>query len=217
MDNYDIILFDLDGTLTDSKEGIINSFEYALGQFGVDPLPRAEMSKCVGPPLKYSFTNFFGFEGERLKAVLEAYQVYYRPRGIFENSVYGGVEDMLRTLRAAGKKLAVASSKLEIHVHTVLRHFDIEKYFDFIGGSDDSRLRPDKPAVIKYVIDAMPIPDLSRAVMVGDRHFDVEGARECGLETVGVLYGYGTREELEEAGARSIARDIPELTKLLLS
>lgn len=215
MKNYDIILFDLDGTLTDSAEGIINSFTYALREYGAEPLERGEMRKCVGPPLSYSFRNFFGFEGERLEGVLAAYQVYYRPRGIFENSVYPGVEELLTRLRAAGKTLVVASSKLEIHVHTVLRHFDLERYFDFVAGSDDGVLRPDKPSVIRHVISSLHIDDLSRAVMVGDREHDILGARECGLDAIGVLYGYGSREELVSSGAVAVAEDTGELADIL--
>ena len=215
MKDYDIILFDLDGTLTDSAQGIHNSFLYALEQYGAVPEDLSVLHKCVGPPLSWSFRELFGFEGDRLEGVLAAYQVYYKPRGIFENKVYEGVEELLQKLRATGKTLVVASSKKEVHVYTVLQHFGLDTYFDFIAGSDDEAGRPDKPAVIRHIIDTLPIIDLSRAVMVGDREHDVFGAAACGLDTIGVLYGYGSREELESAGAIAVAADMEELAKIL--
>lgn len=215
MRDYDIILFDLDGTLTDSAPGVMNSFHHALSCFGIEPESHEALKKVVGPPLRYSFTVTYGVPPERFQEIMERYLEYYLPKGIYENTVYPGVEDTLSRLKGAGLRLAVASSKWQRGVDIVMRHFGLDKYFDFMGGSQESQGRVEKADVIRYIIDAMPIPDLSRALMVGDRHYDVEGARECGLDTVGVLYGYGTAEELRDAGAIHLSPTPEELAEFL--
>ena len=215
MRKYDIILFDLDGTLTDSAPDIFNSITYALGKFGVEAPGPQGLRKCVGPPLSYSFHTFFGFSGQGLADVLQAYQEYYQPHGMFENSAFPGIEDCLRRLRDAGYTLAVASSKRDEQVEKVVGYFGLDKYFHFMAGSIDAQGRPDKPSVIRYIIDALPIPDVSRALMVGDRRYDVEGARECGVDTAGVLWGYGTAEELSAAGAVHLSTTPAELADFL--
>lgn len=215
MRTYDILLFDLDGTLTDSAPGIFNSISYALRKYGVEPPGPQGLRKCVGPPLSYSFHTFFGFSGQGLADVLQAYQEYYQPHGMYENSVFPGVEDCLRRLKDAGYTLAVASSKRDEQVKKVIENFGLHKYFHFMAGSRDDIGRQSKSDVIRYIIDALPISDVSRALMVGDRRYDVEGARACGIETAGVLYGYGTAEELTKAGAAHLAPTPAELADFL--
>ncbi len=211
----DIIFFDLDGTLTDSAPGVMNSFHHALTQFGIEPESHEELRRVVGPPLKYSFTVTYGVPVERFPEIMEHYLSYYLPKGMFENSVYPGVEELLKRLRTAGKRLAVASSKWQYGVNTVMEHYGLDKYFDFLGGSEESEGRIEKADVIRWMLRSMDIRDLSRVLMVGDRKYDVEGARECGIDTVGVLWGYGTADELTSAGATAVAETPDALAKML--
>lgn len=207
MRNYDTILFDLDGTVTDSAPGVMNSFHYALSRFGIEPETHSELKKVVGPPLSYSFHTFYGVPEDRVPEIMEYYLSYYLPKGIYENSVYPGMEELFQRLRAAGKRLVIASSKRQDGVETVMAHFGLAQYFDFLGGSDATVGRVEKADVLRHIIDTLPIADLKTAVLVGDRKYDVEGARPFGLDTVGVLHGYGTEEELRQAGAAYIVKD----------
>lgn len=211
MHNFDTILFDLDGTITDSAPGVMNSFHYALNAFGIEPESHAELKKVVGPPLRTSFHEFYGVPEERVPEIMEYYLSYYLPKGMFENSVFPGMEELFQRLRWAGKRLVVASSKRQDGVNAVMAHFGLDRYFDFLAGSDESAGRVTKADVIRYILDTLPIPNVSAAVLVGDRRYDVEGARPFGLATVGVLHGYGTEEELKTAGASFIVRDAWEL------
>lgn len=211
MHDYDTILFDLDGTVTDSAPGVMNSFHYALNKFGIEPKTHGELKKVVGPPLKYSFHVFYGVPEDRVPEIMEHYLSYYLPKGMFENSVFPGMEELFQRLKGAGKRLAVASSKRQDGVNAVMAHFGLDKYFDFMAGSDESAGRVEKADVIRYIRDALPITDMSAAILVGDRKYDVEGALPFGLETVGVLHGYGAEEELREAGAAYIVKDAWEL------
>ncbi len=201
MRKYDMLLFDLDGTLTDSAPGVYNGFCRALRSLGMEPPEFQDFKKCMGPPLTYSFKNFFGLEGERLEAAKRVYLEYAAARGYAENSLIPGVEDALRRLRSAGYTLAMASTKAQEQLESVVRRFALGQYFDLLAGSLDDSGRQSKADVIRYIVKALPIPDLSRALMIGDRYFDVDGARECGIETLGVLYGYGSAAELASAGA----------------
>lgn len=201
MREFDTILFDLDGTLTDSAPGVMNSFHHALSSFGIEPVSHSELRRVVGPPLKYSFTVTYGVPVERFQEIMKYYLEYYLPKGMFENSVYPGVEDMLSRLRSAGFRLVVASSKWQYGVDQVMGHFGLDKYFDFMGGSEEKAGRIEKSDVIRYIMDTLGITAPDRVLMVGDRMYDVEGAGEFGIRTAGVLWGYGTREELKSAGA----------------
>ena len=215
MRKFDTLLFDLDGTLTDSAPGVMNSFHHALSSIGMEPESHNELRRVVGPPLKYSFTVTYGVPVERFQEVMGHYLDYYLPKGMFENSVYPGVEDMLSSLKKSGFRLVVASSKWQYGVDQVMGHFGLSKYFDFMGGSEEKIGRIEKSDVIRYILETLNITDLSRVLMVGDRKYDVEGARECGIATAGVLWGYGTREELEKAGAVATLDTPAELTKYL--
>lgn len=215
MRKYDILLFDLDGTLTDSAPGVYNGFRRALGALGIEPPGFEEFKKCMGPPLSYSLTTFFGLEGERLGEAMRTYLAYSAARGFSENSVFPGVEDALARINAAGYTMAIASTKAEAQVHDVLRQFGLERYFHFLAGSRDDLGRSSKSDVIRHIIEALPIPDVSRALMIGDRLYDVEGARSCGMDTLGVLWGYGTAEELKTAGAARLSPTPAELADYL--
>lgn len=209
------ILFDLDGTLTDSAPGITNSVAYALAHFGIHEKPE-NLLKFIGPPLNESLSEFYGFSPEQTVEAITVFRKYFVEKGWCENAPYPGIADLLRDLQAAGKQLMVATSKPEVQAVRILKHFGLAQYFDQIcgaplGNEDGAK----KSAVIRRALECAE--DLSRTVMVGDRRHDVAGAKETGLPCIGVLYGYGGREELEKAGAAFIAEDMAALKKLLLS
>ena len=206
------ILFDLDGTITDSQNGIINSVIYALKKYGREVGDRGELKKFIGPPLAWMFSQYCGFSEEEGQKAVEVYREYYTVKGIFENEVYDGVEDMLKKLHESGAKLYLATSKPQIYAKKILEHFGLVKYFDDIVGSELDGRRVEKDEIIACVLKKHGIKD---AVMVGDRKFDIEGAKNNNLTAVGVLYGYGTREELEQAGADFIAEDVRALSEYL--
>lgn len=209
------ILFDLDGTLTDSQQGIINAISYALDHFGAHK-ERAELTKFIGPPLMESLPEYCGFSAEQSEAVIVKFREYYQSKGWLENAPYPGVPELLRDLKAAGRQLLVATSKPENMAVRVLEHFELAGYFDHICGAPPSN--PDSSKKADVIRNALRYAeDLSQVIMVGDRRHDVAGATETGLPCVGVLYGYGGREELEKAGAAFIAEDMAALKRLLLS
>lgn len=211
------LLFDLDGTLTDPKVGITKSVSHALSSFGIQVEDLDVLCRFIGPPLRDSFMEFYGFSEEQAAKAQAVYREYFSDRGIFENRVYDGMEEALKELKAQGRKLYVASSKPEEFVRKILMHFRLDSYFTYMGGSDFEGVRADKAAVIRYVLEENRIFDLSGAVMIGDRKHDVLGARETGLLSVGVLYGYGDAGELSGAGANYLAESVPELCRLLKS
>lgn len=205
---FDTVLFDLDGTLTDSGPGITNAVAYALEQLGRPAMTQAERDRFVGPPLHDSFRIFCGMTEEESLEAVRLFRVYYNDRGVYENSVYPGIEDMLEALTAQGKKLAVATSKPEHMAKKVIAHFGLDRWLTQIAGASLDTSRNKKDQVIAHALREFGI-DRERAVMVGDREHDVIGAAAFGIPTVGVTWGYGSREELEQSGARFVI-DEPE-------
>ena len=208
------ILFDLDGTLTDSGEGIINCVIYALEKFGLPVPERDDLRYFVGPPLHESFIKQ-GVPAERAEEAVAVYRERYVPTGMFENTPYPGVRELLEALKAEGYTLFVASSKPEWMCVEILKHFDLAKYFDQICGATMDTSRTNKDAVIAYLLDLNVRSD--RTIMVGDTKFDVLGAKAHGIPTVGVSWGYGSVEEMEKAGAVAIAYTMEELKDKLLA
>ena len=216
MKNYDVVLFDLDGTLTDPAIGITNSVMHALKKYGISVDDRRELYKFIGPPLHESFEKFYGFSREESLLAVEYYREYYRDTGIYENIVYDGVEAMLKNLCENGKKIILATSKPEIFAREILRYFGLEKYFYYSAGANLDGSRTDKAEVIEYALREGKVIDKSAAVMVGDREHDIIGANKNGLDSIGVLFGYGNTTELEEAGATYIAETVENLHKILM-
>lgn len=214
MKQYAWIFFDLDGTLTDPGEGITNSVAYALKKEGIEPPPREELYTFIGPPLVDSFMKLYGFSRERALRAVEEYREYFRDRGIFENRVYDGIPRLLEELCAKGKRLVLATSKPELFAKRILAHFDLERYFTFAAGALMDETRTKKADVIAYALASCGITDPSSVLMVGDRLHDVEGAKACGMDSLGVLYGYGSREELTEAGATYLAERVEDIGRL---
>lgn len=207
------ILFDLDGTLTDSGEGIINCAILALEHYGL-PIPsREEMRVFVGPPLHESFIKH-GVPAEKAEEAIKIYRSRYIPIGAYENTPYPGIRELLETLKAAGHKLYVATSKPEEMSIKILQHFDLAKYFDQICGATMDTSRSSKEAVIAYLLEQNGRAD--NMIMVGDTKFDILGAKEHGIPGIGVSWGYGKVEDMEAAGATAIAHSMEELLSLLL-
>ena len=215
--SLEYILFDLDGTLTDPAIGITNSVMHALKKYGIAVSDRKELYKFIGPPLWDSFEKYCGFSKEEANTAVEYYREYYRDKGMFENQVYDGCEGLLKELKDNGKILIVATSKPEVFAEQILEHFGIAKYFTFIAGSTLDGSRVKKGDVIRYALESCNIIDGSQAIMIGDREHDIIGAKETGLISIGVLFGYGSRAELEEAGADFIVSTVEDIGKVILA
>lgn len=209
---YKVILFDLDGTLTESGEGITKSVQDALEKLGQPEPDLKKLEVFVGPPLLQQFMKYAGLDEETAVKAVEYYRERYTDIGIFENEVYPGVEDMLDKLRGKGYILAVASSKPERFVKKVLDHFDLTKYFHEIVGSEMNGGRTSKADVIEEALDRLHMADhRDQVVMVGDKEHDVFGARKAGLQCLAVSYGYGSEEELKNANPLKIVDSAQEV------
>lgn len=215
---YRYLLFDLDGTLTDSSEGICKSIQYSLGKIGIQEDDLQKLEVFIGPPLRYSFKEYYGLEGELAEQAIAFYRERYTEVGKYENRPYPGIREMLIHLKAAGAVLAVASSKPELYVEDILRHFDLYELFDYVVGSDLEGKRETKTAVIMEAMERMQVTreEQKGVLMVGDRHFDIDGAKELSLDSLGVYYGFAKSGELEAAGADYVVHTVDELEKLLL-
>lgn len=239
MHKYKFIMFDLDGTVTDSGPGIMEAARRALLSHNIVESDEKRLRLFVGPPLDESFMERYGMTNEQAWDAIAAFRAYYNDKGVFENSVYPGMEKLLAGLRDAGYIVAIASSKPQVLIHKVLGHFEIDKYFDVIVGCELDGTRSQKSEVIEEVLrqlteialkkelitDSSDKPDLSSAaidfikahsIMIGDRSYDVEGAHAFGLPCIGVLYGYGSREEFEKSGADYICETVEDLRELFL-
>lgn len=208
-------LFDLDGTLTDPGPGITNCVRYALEKFDIQPESREELYPYIGPPLTYSFQEYHGLTVEQAEQALLYYRERFAVKGLYENEVYPGISELLQELKGRGVTLIVATSKPEEFTHRILKHFDLAKYFDFVAGNTLNEDRPTKASVIAYILERYPDISRENAVMIGDRKYDVEGAHTHQLPSVGVLYGYGDREEMESAGADVTVETVKDLAEYL--
>lgn len=209
------ILFDLDGTLTDSAPGITNAIIYARKKWGLDPGVNADYYKFIGPPMPQSFEQFWGFSHEDAVRFLNDYREYFATVGLFENDVYPGIPALLQALKADGRRLYIATTKPTGFSQKIAEHFGFAGYFDMISGSDLKKTNT-KYTVIQRIREDLDI-DIASAVMVGDRSHDVEGAHLHGIPCVGVTYGFGGREELAAAGADYIADSVSALSDILFS
>lgn len=210
------ILFDLDGTLTDPKEGITRCVQYALESFGIREPDLAKLECFIGPPLKEQFMEYAGLSEDEAVLAVEKYRERFRPAGMFENRVYSAVPQMLDKLSGQGFRLGVATSKPEVFAVRILEYFHLADYFEVITGSELTGERTNKAEVIREALRRHQSgPD--RCVMVGDRMHDVLGAHEAGLYCLGVLYGYGSLTELQSAGADRICADVAALESDLLN
>ena len=212
--SFKYCLFDLDGTLTDPAIGITNSVMHALEKYDIHVGDRSELYPFIGPPLDYSFKTFYGFTDEQAVQAIKYYREYFSVTGLFENSVYEGIPEMLEELKGKGVKIALATSKPYEFSIKILKHFDLYKYFDFFGAATmDGRISK-KEDVISTLLDEMGVQNKDEIMMVGDRHHDIDGAKANGLKSAGVLWGYGSAEELEQAGADYVLASSSELLSL---
>ena len=212
---FDTSLFDLDGTLTDPGEGITNSVAYALEKYHIKVEDKKQLYKFIGPPLKDSFMKYYGFSEEEAIKAIEYYRERFRDIGIFENEVYEGIENMLKAINDSGKKIVLATSKPEEFAVRILEHFELKKYFTFVAGASMDSSRSKKGDVIAYAISLCEGFDKNTAVMIGDREHDIIGAKENGLKSIGVLYGYGSEKELKSCGADYIVSTPEDILKLI--
>lgn len=215
MNEFNYILFDLDGTLTDPKEGITKSVAYALKSFGIEVEDLNTLCKFIGPPLKESFMKYYGMNSEDGDKAVETYREYFKPYGVYENEVYEGIPELLAGLKLSGKKVVLATSKPTVFARTILEHFDLTQYFDVVVGSELDGRRVDKAEVIEYALQLAGVTDKAQVVMIGDREHDVIGAKKNELASIGVTYGYGSREEHEACEADVIVESVGELARVL--
>lgn len=209
--SYETALFDLDGTLIDSGEGITNSAAYSLEKFGINIKDKTELYPFIGPPLHESYMKFYGFSEEKAKLAVEYYREYYRKKGIFENRIYEGVEALLQRLHDKGITLMVATSKPELFARQILEQLNLADYFICIAGANMDQTMTKKAEVISYALTTAGISDASKAIMIGDREHDIFGAKAAGIDALGVLFGYGSYEELKNAGADYIVEKAEEI------
>lgn len=212
---YEYVFFDLDGTLTDSGEGIINAAVYALEKYNIEVNDRSELRKFIGPPLQDSFSTNYGFSEDEIEDVIKTFREYYSEKGIFENTIYENIQTVLFELKNRGKKLVVATSKPEVFTKKVLDHFNISSYFDYVSGATLNNEKIQKVDIIRDAICKLGITDKSKVVMIGDRKLDVLGAKENGIDSIGVLWGYGDLLELEKVGPTYIAEKVLDLLEII--
>lgn len=204
------ILFDLDGTVTDPKIGITNSVKYSLDKFGIHETDMDKLVQFIGPPLQNSFKEFYGFSESESRLAVDYYREYYSDKGIFENELYPGIEVLLTQLENNNKTIILATSKPTIFAERILSHFKISCFFNHVIGSNLDGTRTDKTEIIKYILD-MKIHSQSETIMIGDRKFDIIGATNNNIKSIGVGYGYGSAQELKEANPYCLFNTVEEL------
>lgn len=212
---YQYILFDLDGTLTDPREGITKSVQYALAKMGIEEPDLSALEHFIGPPLYDEFRRCYNFDDAQAKQAVAAYRERFSVHGWKENILFDGVPAMLQTLRDVGKTLAVASSKPTVFVEKILELFEIAPYFDAVSGATLDGSISTKAQVVEQALALLSVEDHKSVVLVGDRMHDVEGARLCAIDCVGVTFGFGGLRELQQAGAKHVVQDFSELIRLL--
>lgn len=230
---YKYIFFDLDGTLTDSGEGIINSVIYALSRLGIIETDRKSLFKFIGPPLAESFMKYYGFNEEKAFLAVEYFREYFKENGIYENKLYDFVPELLEKLKKSGKIIVLATSKPEALAKRNLEYFKINDYFSFVFGATYDSTRVKKTDVIKYAINEIENDfkkqsetyenelykkqlNKKEIIMVGDREHDIIGAKENGIDSLGVSYGYGSVLELENAKANYIVEKVSDILEIVL-
>lgn len=215
---YQYLLFDLDGTITDPKVGITTCVQYALEHFGIHEPDNDKLEAFIGPPLQDSFEQFYHMDAETAKQAVAKYRERFQTVGLYENEIYDGMADLLKTLKEGGCRLAVASSKPTVFVKKILEHFDVVQYFDVVVGSELDGSRAKKEEVVQEALRQLdPKGQVSsgQMVMIGDRCFDVQGAKAHHLDSISVAYGYAAEGELQQAGATFVVDTVQQLKELL--
>jgi len=215
--SYKYILFDLDGTLTDPKEGITKAVQYALKKYDIFVEDLDLLEKFIGPPLKNSFMEFYNFDEEKAVQAVSFYREYFKEKGMFENEVYENIENVLNKLQALGLNLIVATSKPTVFSKEILKYFNLEQYFIEVAGSNLDGTRSEKGEIIKFILEKYKITRLHEVVMIGDRKYDIIGATDNHIDSIGVTYGYGSEEELKNAKATYIANAVQDLLQCIIN
>lgn len=220
MKKYDVIAFDLDGTLSDPAKGLIQGFVYCFKKLGLPYDTEESLRKYIGPSLYDEWQEDFGFTPEEANDAIEVFREYYNIYGWWDNELYDGIPEMLASLKQAGKKIVLATSKPLDTAKKILELFDLTKYFDFIGGAinhqNDQKWQVLNWSLTSVGVDIGDKDSLAKCILVGDRKYDAEGAKICGIDSMGVLYGHGTEEEILSSGFTVTAGSVSDITKVLL-
>lgn len=213
---YDAVFFDFDGTIADTGEGIFHSVKYAIEKMGFPPLSDDRLRTFIGPPVFESFRRELPMSDEQAAEAVEKYRERYSESGIFRLRVYDGIENLIKELKNSGIKVAIASSKPEKFVMRLIDYLNISSLIDFIAAPESDKAPEDKTVLVERAVNHFGV-DKSRALMVGDRYFDIDGANGAGIESIGVTFGYGSREELENAGSTYLADNTEDIRKIIFS
>ena len=213
---YKAVIFDFDGTICDTGEGILKSAKYALDYYNIEAPEYTELTFFIGPPLTDSYSRYFGFDDKKAIDAVMLFREYYSSKGNMQCDIYPGVREFISAVKSAGIRVGIATSKPEFFAKKIAERFGVDRLFECISGASLNSTTQDKAESIKSAIKSMNITDLNRCVMIGDRSHDIIGAKKTGLSSIGVLYGFGTRQEFEESGADYIAADFNELKSILL-
>jgi len=217
MENYKIILFDLDGTLSDPKIGITKSVQYALQKMGIDE-PDIDKLECfIGPPIQESFVDFYGFNEKQNQKAIELYRERYKETGMYENELYDGIPSLLARLKEHQFTLVVATSKLTVFAEKILNYFKIDQYFDLVVGSNLDGTRSSKTDIIQYILNEYKEHKKDEFIMIGDRKHDLIGAENTGIDSIGVTYGYGSLNELNSSNPTYIINNLEELVSIFIA
>ncbi|MBR2971442.1 MAG: HAD hydrolase-like protein [Clostridia bacterium] len=220
MKRYDVIAFDLDGTLSDPAKGLIQGFVYCFKKLGIPYEKPEDLRKYIGPSLYEEWQEDFGFTPDEANAAIEIFREYYNIYGWWDNEIYDGIHEMLDSLKRAGKKIVLATSKPLDTAKKILELFGLTEYFDFIGGAT-SHQNDQKWQVLNWSlrsvgVDLEDADSLSKCILVGDRKYDAEGAKICGIDSLGVLYGHGTKEEIYASGFTLYADTVADISRILI-
>ncbi|MFC7782980.1 MULTISPECIES: HAD family hydrolase [unclassified Rossellomorea] len=215
MNKYKIILFDLDGTLSDPKEGITKSVQYALENMDVEVPDVHELECFIGPPLQVSFAEHYDFNELKIQRAIDFYRERFKEKGMFENKLYPNIPSLLKTLKEKGFTLVVATSKPTVFAEQILKYFTIDQFFDLIAGSNLDGTRTSKAEIIQYILDVYHEYEAGSFIMIGDRKHDIIGAHYTGIDSIGVTYGYGSFEEISQSDPTFIVENVDEIKDVL--
>ncbi|MCZ8537085.1 HAD family hydrolase [Paenisporosarcina quisquiliarum] len=216
MVKYKIILFDLDGTLSDPKIGITKSVQYALQKMGIIETDLNKLVCFIGPPLQTSFAENYNFNIENTKIAIDFYRERFKEKGMFENNLYPSIPTLLKSLKELGFTLVVATSKPTVFSEQILNYFNIDEYFDLVVGSNLDGTRAAKTEIIQYILDQYDEHELEDFIMIGDREHDIIGANNNGIDSIGVAYGYGTSQELSHSNPTYMVKSVEQLKEILM-
>lgn len=216
LNHYEYLLFDLDGTVTDSEEGILNSVRYCLDRYNINPPEKKILKKFIGPPLVQSLKKYYDFDQDQAARAVKVYREYFRKKGMYENKLYPGINRLLKSLQQKGKINILATAKPTYYAKKIARYFKIDHYFRNIIGSNMDGSRMEKKEIIRHILDLYPDAPSEKFIMIGDRIHDINGANYHGMDSIWVRYGYGDEEEMKSFSPTYVAESIKDLEKFLL-